>query len=153
MGRQVGGPAELGIRDAQVATSFLSAVCDPAFWPGSQGLRQLSEPVRKPSGWVKGRNCHEASLQGKGRKDVKCVWEGCRAPSVEARLQAFEDAILEMRRSSAEDIPGMGIQDASSALTMFHWFHPSHIPVGKGFSLHSVAVGQLRHCGRFCAHP
>ena len=74
----------------------------------------MTKPVRELSGWVRGCDCHEAQLvQG---IQVDCPWKGCRAPSFAARLQAFQDALLDMRRIAA-DVPGMGTQEVISALT------------------------------------
>ena len=50
----ISGAGELGTRDADVARAFLSAVSDPVFWNRGRGLRRLTRPVRKLSGWAKG---------------------------------------------------------------------------------------------------
>ena len=108
-------PAKLGSRDAKEARAFFQVATDPGLGAKARGLRRLTEPVRKLSGWAKGCDCHEDALvQGKA---VSCPWKGCRAPRFAARLRAFEQEVLDVRTSGAPDIVGLDSQDVVNTLT------------------------------------
>ena len=112
----ISSPADLHTREQPTARAFLDATLDPQFWARARGIRELTEPVRKLSGWAKGCDCHESELeQG---KDIQCVWKGCRAPSIARRLRQFEAHVIALRsQANPGAVPGISSEDVASSLT------------------------------------
>ena len=108
---------DLNTRDSVSARAFLDATQDPDFWAKARGLRQLTEPIRKLSGWAKGCDCHEQEML-QGKKDIQCVWKGCRGPSFAARLRQFQEELVSLRSRAIDgQTPGLSSRDVIRCLT------------------------------------
>ena len=108
---QLSAPQQLGTKDSALAKQVWDSVRSAEFWSAAAFYRWVTRPVTQMSGWVRGCECHDAELRN--RVQVACVWKGCRAPQLQARLGQFWSDLTEVRD---EALWGQGVEWPAEAI-------------------------------------
>ena len=88
---------QFGTKSEATAAKFLAAVNSPQFWARGVLLQKLTGPLATFAAWLRGCDCCEEQRKAEPHKRVSCMWAGCRAGSISARVAELYSELLAIR--------------------------------------------------------